>query len=676
VPAYKPGQVEQTKWANAEGAGKGQTQPRGARCARCGCWRGELGSEPTVERYIVDLVSVFDAVRRVLRRDGLCWVNLAGSYFNNPGGQNGGSLRNGEGASTLNGSNPKLAALHRISAKAVEANRQAGRQDRIGAAGKGSWLKTLDFVDTPGLFAHAMQRAGWWWRADIALVKKAPLPESVQGIRWERCRVKLAKNKHCDPQGRCGQQRMMENPEDNRGVNPDWLAQWADCPGCDKCRANDGLILRRGNGRPTRSWERFLVFAKAPGAYFDSEAVRERLATAPHAPGNRKWAEGDRNDGNPVAVMWGSEAGRNLKDWQFWPTTGGVGGLQHYAAFPLGLPSLAIRAGTSERGVCPKCQAPWARVVERSVHFESGSGKAGKTPNGKYAGSTQASSGEYDIRMGPIVESETTGWRPTCTCGADASDVRPDDLEAFFTPTGGRSAPDPTLETGRAGWNRPRGANEGSRPITRYEQRKYAEQLRGSPHRAEMATEAGPAFAHYLRTDRSGARPIPPDLLEAWLARDWLARVTVPTITPLPPVPATVLDPFAGSGTTGLAASRLGRDFIGIDIQPDYAAMAARRITNDAPLFADVLVEGQTEQAVVPSDGVPPLPQEPPLDGQTKQERHPDRRVAGFNQRWKATHTPASDDAPPLPAPVSKQRDLFSVLNEQMDAETEAVGGS
>jgi site-specific DNA-methyltransferase (adenine-specific) len=49
----------------------------------------------------------------------------------------------------------------------------------------------------------------------------------------------------------------------------------------------------------------------------------------------------------------------------------------------------------------------------------------------------------------------------------------------------------------------------------------------------------------------------------------------------------TVLDPFAGAGTTGLVADRLGRRFVGIELNPDYVAMAERRIRDDAPLFAD-----------------------------------------------------------------------------------------
>ena len=65
---------------------------------------------------------------------------------------------------------------------------------------------------------------------------------------------------------------------------------------------------------------------------------------------------------------------------------------------------------------------------------------------------------------------------------------------------------------------------------------------------------------------------------------------------------STVLDPFCGSGTVGVVACQLGRDFIGIDLSADYLAMAARRIGKalkpstyvdmtadvDAPLFVSV----------------------------------------------------------------------------------------
>ena len=52
--------------------------------------------------------------------------------------------------------------------------------------------------------------------------------------------------------------------------------------------------------------------------------------------------------------------------------------------------------------------------------------------------------------------------------------------------------------------------------------------------------------------------------------------------------PALVLDPFAGSGTTGVVALRLGRSFVGIEINPEYIELAKRRIVGDSPLFNSV----------------------------------------------------------------------------------------
>ena len=54
----------------------------------------------------------------------------------------------------------------------------------------------------------------------------------------------------------------------------------------------------------------------------------------------------------------------------------------------------------------------------------------------------------------------------------------------------------------------------------------------------------------------------------------------------------TILDPFMGSGTTGVAAVRLGRRFIGIELDPRYFDIAVRRIQaelNRFPLFEETV---------------------------------------------------------------------------------------
>lgn len=52
----------------------------------------------------------------------------------------------------------------------------------------------------------------------------------------------------------------------------------------------------------------------------------------------------------------------------------------------------------------------------------------------------------------------------------------------------------------------------------------------------------------------------------------------------------TVLDPFMGSGTTGVAAVKLGRRFIGIEIEPKYFDIACRRI-EEAAKQPDMFIE-------------------------------------------------------------------------------------
>ncbi len=62
----------------------------------------------------------------------------------------------------------------------------------------------------------------------------------------------------------------------------------------------------------------------------------------------------------------------------------------------------------------------------------------------------------------------------------------------------------------------------------------------------------------------------------------------------------TTLDPFSGSGTTGVVALRHQRNYIGIELNPEYVEMSHKRITEDAPLFnssspADDAVLGQDD---------------------------------------------------------------------------------
>jgi DNA modification methylase len=88
---------------------------------------------------------------------------------------------------------------------------------------------------------------------------------------------------------------------------------------------------------------------------------------------------------------------------------------------------------------------------------------------------------------------------------------------------------------------------------------------------------------------------IPPDVWEIATAAFSEAHfatfppaLVVPCIAAGCPVGGIVLDPFGGAGTTGMVADRMQRDAILIELNPEYAELARRRIEGDASLFTQV----------------------------------------------------------------------------------------
>ncbi|MHB9023455.1 MAG: DNA-methyltransferase [Armatimonadota bacterium] len=93
---------------------------------------GQVGREDTPEAYVATLVSIFRAVRRVLRDDGTLWLNLGDCYAGNAG-------------------------------------------QRVPQA-----IKPKDLLGLPWRVAFALQSDGWYLRTDIVWEKPNCLPESVK----------------------------------------------------------------------------------------------------------------------------------------------------------------------------------------------------------------------------------------------------------------------------------------------------------------------------------------------------------------------------------------------------------------------------------------------------------------------------------------------------------------
>lgn len=122
-------------------------------CPKCGAVRedNQLGLESTPEEYVASMVRIFREVRRVLRKDGVVWLNLGDSYA---AGKMGGDD---------SGDNGRFAGP-RIEPKQRKAP---------------DGLKPKDLVGIPWRVAFALQADGWWLRSDIVWAKPNPMPESV-----------------------------------------------------------------------------------------------------------------------------------------------------------------------------------------------------------------------------------------------------------------------------------------------------------------------------------------------------------------------------------------------------------------------------------------------------------------------------------------------------------------
>jgi SAM-dependent methyltransferase len=270
------------------------------------------------------LVEVFREIRRVLRPDGVVWLNLGDTYAGYHG-------------------NARVPDEDAPSNKSGYVENM--RKSNVGIAG----LKPKDLVGIPWRVAFALQDDGWWLRSDVIWAKNACMPEAV-------------------------------------------------------------------TDRPTKAHEYVFLLTKAPRYFYDADAVREALSDTPAAASWRRIFDpakqskeialkkiGCKGGNNGVRVF--NPRGRNRRS--VWTVNPRPYPGAHFATWPPKLVEIMVKAGSSEKGCCPTCGAPWNRVEYRETYREqAGVRKMSKTPlNVVRAGWRQ---------RGP--ERRTTGWGSGCTC--------------------------------------------------------------------------------------------------------------------------------------------------------------------------------------------------------------------------------------------------------------------
>jgi hypothetical protein len=203
-----------------------------------------------------------------------------------------------------------------------------------------------------------------------------------------------------------------------------------DCPGCEKCLPNDGLILRKGNWRPTNAHEYIFMLTKTANYYADREAVKEGLSpltiadsrneSGRHSSNESKWGDAsDKPSWYREKVFVNESAGRNSRSvWSF-PTFGYPGA--HFATFPPELPLRCIKASTSKVGVCSKCGKPWSRVIGENEPIPTGHGTGKKMIDVIEEQRGQTSLRNSIFSTGCVSSANTIGWRPSCKCNAPSA---------------------------------------------------------------------------------------------------------------------------------------------------------------------------------------------------------------------------------------------------------------
>ncbi len=382
---------------------------------------GQWGMEPTPEEHIDNLVTLGRALRRVMRKDGMLWFNYGDGY-------SGGT--------------------HTSKSK----RRDKAEVMPVRSTAKPFGLPRKNLMCLSERIVMALQADGWYLRSRTVWWKRNVIPDSAP----DRPTVDYEFIYILTPGARYYSDFTAIEPLAGlrEGISP----------------PIGGIRHVNGNSNP-----------KYKGNTYDaSKKATRRIRSVWDIPTQKFQYEMceeckriyDRGEFRQLeSFLDDDERRKRICE------CGSVEWLSHFATFPEELARRCILAGTSEKGACPECGAPWERVImeqkkvvpapvaEKQISRDKHDSARRMQVN---TAGARAAGGHHDNPFPPKI---TTGWQPTCDC--------------------------PSTGSGR------------------------------------------------------------------------------PQV-----VPCVVLDPFLGSGTVGKVAQELGREWIGIELNPDYCAMAEKRTAN------------------------------------------------------------------------------------------------
>jgi DNA modification methylase len=281
-------------------------------CHKCGalCIDRQIGQEPTPQEYVANLTRVFREIRRVLRKDGTCWLNMGDSYAGSRGSQ----------------------ALNGIS-NSRERNVGNNRGSRVPTG-----LKPKDLIGLPWMMAFALRDDGWHLRAENIWEKGNPMPESVQDrtTRNHEQVFLLTKSSKTLFWTHPRKQRTDRHPRADHVWTHKRTGLTVDYPPVT------ARLLRE-------FWTRRNLW-KGHDYYYDTEAIKEPLATGSDVAYRSKIRKGKHYDSKePYCLNFPASfdlTGKNRRSvWHI--NTAQFKGA-HFAVFPPALARICLLAG------CPK----------------------------------------------------------------------------------------------------------------------------------------------------------------------------------------------------------------------------------------------------------------------------------------------------------------------------------
>ena len=494
---------------------------------------GMIGLEPTFEEHLENLVAVFREVRRVLRSDGVCFVNYGSAYWGGGRGKGSeGSKKRTSAGSLIDpiARGTETSQSHQHSHAPERGTSCTGLRDcqerdcvcsglcgECQAALRGHWSRSDDTSrPLPGLAPSASASEDGKDHPDCS----PPPPSQPDAPASNTPKSSPPLPGACSPERTpaASSSRSVERSEPHGAPRSACTGCCRDIPGTwprsrpSGCHNGKYLLVSASGNYATRYFKpkdlmdmpgMVAEALRADGWWLRSEIIFHKPNPMPESVTDRPTSAHEKvflltkaaryfYDAEAVRVpssplnKWPNGPGgkRSYEGKDSWPrdhipshaNLRNVWKIAthsfkdaHFATFPPKLVEPCIKAGTSERGVCGECGGPWKRQVD--VSYEN---PGNRTTNGPRSEDRRHETAGFSKRQEKRVS--TTGWAPTCE------------------------------------------------------------------HEALV-------------------------------------------------VPATCLDIFGGAGTVGLVAQRLQRNAIIIEISKEYAEMSQKRIAEDQPLFSDVTVE-------------------------------------------------------------------------------------